>query len=88
MNLFSILLLNFGSQPSMCLNSMAWSYVLLLMNLVQSWAEPNVNSLILPTTEEDFPFMAQQLLGISLDMAKRWCMPNKLNIHAVFTYFS
>jgi len=50
--------------------------------------EPNVNSLILPTIDKDFPIMAQQLLCISLAMARRWCMLNKLNICVVFTYFS
>jgi len=34
--------------------------------------EPNVNSLILPTTDEDFSVIAQRLLGISLGMAQRW----------------
>jgi len=50
--------------------------------------EPDVSTLILPTTDEDFPVMAQQLLGIPLAMAQRWCILNKLNIHMVFTYFS
>ena len=50
--------------------------------------EPDVSTFILPTTDEDFPVMAQQLLGIPLAMAQRWCILNKLNIHMVFTYFS
>ena len=50
--------------------------------------KPNVNSLILPTTNEDFSIMAQQLLGISLSTAQKWCMFNKLNIRKVFMYFS
>ena len=32
--------------------------------------------------------MAQQLLGIPLAMAQRWCILNKLNIRTVFMYFS
>ena len=38
MNLFFMLLLNFGSTLGMSSNSMVWSYALLLKNLVQLWA--------------------------------------------------
>ena len=50
--------------------------------------EPDISTLILPITDEDFSDMAHQLLGIPLAMAQRWCMLNKLNICMVFTYFS
>ena len=50
--------------------------------------EPDISTLILPTTDEDFSDLAHQLLGIPLAMAQRWCMLNKLNVHMVLMYIS
>lgn len=50
--------------------------------------EPDLGSIILPILEEDLSDMANQLLGIPLAMAKRWCTLHKLNVLMVFKYFS
>ena len=50
--------------------------------------EHNFDAIILPTLEEDLSNLAQQLLGVPLPMAKRWCKSNKLNAFMVFKYFS
>ena len=50
--------------------------------------EPDLGSIIAPTLEEDLSYMAHQLLGVPLAMAKRWCTLDKLNVQMVFKYFS
>ena len=50
--------------------------------------EPNFSILIRPTIGKDFVDLAHDLLGISLAMALRWCMLNKLNSCLVLAYFS
>ena len=51
-------------------------------------SEPNVSTLILPTTGEDIVDLAYDLLRTSLSVAQQWCMFNKFNIRMVFMYFS
>ena len=50
--------------------------------------KPDVSTLFIPTTSEDFADLAQDLLGISLAVAQQWCTLNHLNIRMVFAYFS
>ena len=50
--------------------------------------KPDVSTLTLPTIGKDFADLAHDLLGISLVVARWWCMLNKLNIRIVFAYFS
>ena len=50
--------------------------------------KPEVSTLILPTTSEDFANLAYDLLGISLVMAQQWCTLDHLNICTVLAYFS
>ena len=42
--------------------------------------KPNLSSIIAPTLKEDLSYMAHQLLGVPLVMAKRWCTLDKLNV--------
>ena len=50
--------------------------------------EHNFSAIILPTLEEYLSNLANQLLGVPLTVAKRWCKSNKLNAFMVFKYFS
>ena len=50
--------------------------------------EPEVSTLVFPTIGMDLLASVQALLGVSLDMARRWCIFVKLNVCSIFAYFS
>ena len=50
--------------------------------------ELEINYLIFPTMGEDLPSLLQDVLGVPLAMANRWCVFGKINLSLVFAHFS
>ena len=49
--------------------------------------ELEINYLSFPTMGEDLPSLLQDVLGVPLAMANRWCVFSKLNLNLVFAHF-
>ena len=50
--------------------------------------EPEIDDLIFPTMDGDFPSLLRIVFSVPFATANRWCVFGKLNLRLVFKYFS